>query len=34
MTAVRNSGGTALASYTYDSRSRRTKLTYTNGGAD
>ncbi len=31
MTAVKNSGGTALASYTYDSRSRRTDLDYTNG---
>ena len=28
LTAVRNSGGTALASYTYDSRSRRTALEY------
>ena len=35
LTAVRNSSGTALASYTYDSRSRRTALDYTNGaGAD
>jgi len=28
---VKNSSGTALASYTYDSRSRRTALTYANG---
>ena len=31
MTAVKNSAGTALASYTYDSRSRRTGLDYVNG---
>jgi YD repeat-containing protein len=31
LTAVRNSSGTALASYTYDERSRRSNLTYLNG---
>jgi YD repeat-containing protein len=31
MTAVRNSSGTALASYSFDGRSRRTGLTYANG---
>ena len=31
MTAVRDSSGTALASYSYDERSRRTSLTYANG---
>jgi YD repeat-containing protein len=31
MTAVRNSSGTALASYSFDDRSRRTGLTYANG---
>jgi hypothetical protein len=31
MTAVKNSSGTALASYAYDNRSRRTGLDYTNG---
>ena len=31
MTAVRDSSGTALASYSFDSRSRRTALTYANG---
>jgi YD repeat-containing protein len=31
MTAVRNSAGTALASYSFDDRSRRTALTYANG---
>jgi YD repeat-containing protein len=33
LTAVRNSAGTALASYTYDVRSRRTGLEYTNGAS-
>ncbi|MCX5645602.1 MAG: hypothetical protein NTZ17_13150 [Phycisphaerae bacterium] len=33
MTAVRNSAGTALASYSFDARSRRTGLTYTNGAS-
>jgi hypothetical protein len=31
MTAVRNSSGTALATYSFDDRSRRTALTYANG---
>src|SRR3972149_1385714 len=31
MTAVRNAGGTALASYSFDERSRRSGLDYTNG---
>ena len=31
MTAVRNSSGTALASYNFDDRSRRTGLNYANG---
>ena len=31
MTAVRDSSGTALASYSFDDRSRRTGLTYANG---
>ena len=30
MTAVRNSSGTALASYNFDDRSRRTGLAYAN----
>ena len=33
MTTVRNSSGTALASYSFDERSRRTGLTYANGAS-
>ena len=33
MTAVRDSSGTALASYSFDERSRRTSLTYANGAS-
>ena len=33
MTAVRDSSGTALASYSFDERSRRTGLTYANGAS-
>jgi YD repeat-containing protein len=33
MTAVRDSSGTALASYSFDDRSRRTGLTYANGAS-
>ena len=33
MTAVRDSSGTALASYRFDDRSRRTALTYANGAS-
>jgi hypothetical protein len=33
MTAVRNSAGTALASYRFDARSRRTALPYANGAS-
>ena len=33
MTAVRDSSGTALASYRFDARSRRIALTYANGAS-